>query len=63
VIGGRAGGLDDKNVLAPDVFLDFDEGFAIRKRRNRAFAQFDADVSGDALGQQRIGRAGKNLHK
>ena len=62
MVGRRAGGLDDEDVLAPDIFLDFDEGLAVGKRRDGAFAQFHADGGGDAFGQRRIGRAGKNLH-
>ena len=63
MVGGRTGGLDDENVLAADIFLNFDERLAVGKGRHGAFAQFHADGSGDVPGQQRIGSAGKNLHK
>jgi len=31
MVGGRAGGLNDVNVFASHIFLDFDEGFAVGK--------------------------------
>ena len=63
MVGGRAGGLDDEDILAADIFLDFDEGFAIGKGADGAFAQLHADGGGDALGQRDIGRAAKNFHR
>ena len=62
MVGGRAGGLDDENVLAADIFLDFDECLAVGKGRDGAFAQLHADGGGNAFGQRLIGSAGKNLH-
>jgi hypothetical protein len=58
----RAGGLDDKHVFSPDIFLNFDKRFPVRERTDRAFAQFHADGRRDALGQRDIGRAAKNFH-
>ena len=29
IVGGSAGGLDDKDILAANVFIDFDSGFAV----------------------------------
>lgn len=43
MVGGRAGGLNDEDVFATNVFLDFDESFAIGKRFDGRFADFDAD--------------------
>jgi hypothetical protein len=63
MVGGRGTGLDDKNVLAPDIFLDFDERFAVGKRLDGALAQLNADISGNVGCQRRIGVAGKKLHK
>ena len=33
VVGRRAGRLDDEDILAADVFVDLDEGLAVRERR------------------------------
>ena len=29
IVSGSAGGLDDKDILAANVFIDFDSGFAV----------------------------------
>ena len=62
VIGGRRRGLDDEDILAADVFLDFDKRLAIRKGRDGAFAEFNADGFADGAGQRFVGGAGKNFH-
>ena len=54
MVGRRTGGLNDKHILAPDVLLDFHERLAVREGCDRAFAQFDADVIANSLGQRRV---------
>ena len=49
MVGRWAGGLQDKDVLAPDILLDLDERFAIRERGDSAFAQLHSDGGGDAF--------------
>ena len=39
LVGGRAGRLDDEDVAAANVFVDLDEGFAVRKRTYRRIAR------------------------
>jgi hypothetical protein len=63
VIGGRGGRLDNEDILAADVLLDFDEGLAIGKGRDAAFAQFDADGFADGAGKGFVGGAAKNFHE
>jgi hypothetical protein len=62
MIGGRTGGLNDKNVFTPNIFLDFDEGFAVGERFDRGFPDFDADGSANGFAQRLVGCAAKNLH-
>ena len=54
--------LDNEHVFAANVLLDFDECLAVGKRRDSAFAHFDADVFTNGLRQRWIGSAAKNFH-
>ena len=62
VIRRGAGGLKDENVFAADVFLDFDEGFAVGEGFDGGFSNFDADRSANGFAQRLVGCAAKNLH-
>jgi hypothetical protein len=63
VIGGRAGGLDEKDILAAHVLVNFDKGFAVGKGTHGAFANFHAASFGDRFSQGAVGRAAKNFHR
>lgn len=62
MIGGRRGRLNDVNIFAAHVFLDFDESLAVGKGADGALAELDADRLGDGFGQRRVGRSTENLH-
>ena len=59
----RRGGLDDENILTADIFLDLNKGLAIRKRRDRAFAEFSTHGFTDGAGQRFVGGSGKDFHR
>jgi hypothetical protein len=62
VIGGRGSGLQNKNILPPDVFLDLDKGFSIRKCADLAATEWNPHVIGDFVCQRQIGGTAKNFH-
>src|SRR5262249_3986270 len=62
MIRRRTGGLDQKDILTTNVFLDFDEGFAIGKWFDGGFAKRDSNVRANRFGQWLIGSAAKDLH-
>lgn len=62
MIRRRASRLDDENILAADIFLDFDEGFAIGKRLDGGLAQLHADGGANRFGKRAVRCAAKNLH-
>src|SRR5690349_16183207 len=62
MIGRRAGGLHDIDVLAAHVLLNFDERLAIREWFDRAFSLLDPDRCADGFAQRLVRSAAKNLH-
>ena len=60
VIGGSASGLNDENILAADIFIDFDSGFTIGEFGNESLAERDTEFAGYLGGQCRIGIASEN---
>src|ERR1700677_129205 len=61
LVRGGAGGLDDEDVAAADVLVDFHEGLAIGEGADGGVAEGHADVIGDALREFAVGGAGENL--
>ena len=55
--------MDNEDIFAAHIFLDFYERLAVGKRLNGRFPQFNSDISADGLGQRSVGGAAKNLHK
>ena len=53
--------MDDENVGAADVFLDFDENLHVGEAPDYRLGERQADIAADALGQRRIGIAGDEL--
>ena len=51
LVDGRAGGLDDEDVLAADVLVDLHVHLAVREARDVGVAQAHVQVLGDLLGQ------------
>ena len=55
--------LDDENVGAADVFLDFDEDFHVGEAPHHRLGQRRAEIAADGFGQRRIGIAGDELDR
>ena len=55
--------MDKEDILAADVFFDFDEGLPVGERFNGRPPQFNANVSANGLSQGRVGGAAENLHR
>ena len=49
VVGGKAGGLEDEDILATHVFLNLDIDLVVRKALDRAIGQGELEVAGDRL--------------
>src|SRR5947209_16065507 len=62
LVGGRASRLNQENIPASNVLVDFDVGFAVRERANRRLPQRDSHVFADLFGQLAIGAAAENFH-
>ena len=62
LVGGRAGGLDEKDILPTDVFIDPHVGFTIRKTSDFGVGQAGSDLVGDPLGKSGVGVPGKKFH-
>ena len=60
IVGGSAGGLDDKDILAANVFIDFDSGFAVREFGNECFTERKAEFAGNLGSQSPIGVASED---
>ena len=63
MVRGRRGRLNDENVFAADIFLDFHKGFTVGERGDVAVAEFAANVFADGAGQRLVRRAGKDFHR
>jgi len=63
VIRRRAGRLDDEDVVAADIFVDFDKTFTIRKRRDLDVGQRMLEILGDALGKSTVGGSADQFHR
>lgn len=61
LVRGRAGRLNDENVMAADVFLDFYVRLAVGKRADRCPAQWHTNVLANALGQIGVGGTAENF--
>ena len=55
------GWLDDEDVARSNVFEDFYEGVIVRKFEDVGFADVDAEVVADFLGQTFVGRPRQRL--
>ena len=63
VVGRERRRLDDENVGAAHVFLDFDENLHVGEAAHHRFGQRRADIGADALGQRGVGIAGDELDR
>jgi hypothetical protein len=61
LISRGTGRLNDKNIVAPDVFLDPDVSLAIGEGANSGLAKRNPDVCANPLGQRPIGGAAENF--
>src|SRR3546814_1460060 len=53
VVGRKRGRLDDEDVLAADVFLDFYENFLVRKASYAGFSDWNIEMVTDGVGDDR----------
>ena len=61
MVGRRAGGLDEKEVVAADVFFDFDEGFTVWEGGDLGFTESRVEVLGNFLGEGKVGASCEEL--
>ena len=61
LVSGRAGRLNDENVVAPDVFLDPYVRLTVGKRADCRPTQRHTNVFADALGEIAIRRAAEDF--
>src|SRR5256886_3863003 len=61
LVSGRAGRLNDENIVAPNVFLDLDVSLAIWERADCCLTEWHSDVFANALGQLAVGRAAEDF--
>ncbi len=60
VVGRRAGGLQDEDILAAHVLIDLDRDLAVAELPDRGVAQSVVQALGDLLGELGIGVPGEN---
>ena len=63
VVGGKRRRLDDENVRAAHVFLNFDEHLHVGEAPHDGFGQGSFEILGDRLASVRIGIAGDELDR
>ena len=63
VIGRRAAGLDDENIGAADVFVDFHFGFSVRKGGDVDVGQRLSEVFCDAFGKRAVSGSTDDFHE
>ncbi len=54
-VGGRTGGLDDEDVLAPDTLVDVNRGLTVGKMLHITAAQLTSEDLADVLGERSVG--------
>ena len=62
VVGRVARRLDDEDVLATDVFLDFDEDLLVGEAPDQAFGQRNLEIGGDRFREGAVGVTGDEFH-
>jgi hypothetical protein len=62
IVGRKRGRLQDENILAANVFLDFNEDFLIGETPDRGSSQGDVEITGDRFGQHPVGIAREEFH-
>src|SRR5690606_252035 len=62
VVNRMAGGLNNKSVATADAFLNLYVGFPVAEILDLNLAELGAQITGDFLGELRVGPTGKNLH-
>ena len=60
-VHGRAGGLNDENIVAAHAAADFDAAFAVAELLAQGRGQLAAEVFANGLSQRRVGGAGQNF--
>src|SRR3546814_6847478 len=56
VVGRKIGRLDDEDVLAADVFVDFDEDFLIGEAAHAGVGERQFQIVRDRAGERKIDR-------
>ena len=54
-------GLNDKNILSPDILLNVEMDLAIAEPFKHAFSKVLVEITGDFIRKLRIGRSGKDF--
>ena len=60
IVDRFGGGLNDEYVTSADVFEDSNEGVVVGELEDVGFADVDAEVAADFLGQTGVGRPGQD---
>jgi hypothetical protein len=63
VVGRERGRLQDEDIRAADVFLDFDEDLHVGETPDYGLGQLALEVGGDRRGQPGVGVAGDELDR
>ena len=62
IVGREGGRLQDEDILAAHVLLDFHEDFLVGKATNARLAQRNVEVTCDRLCQHPVGIAREEFH-
>ena len=62
IVGGKRCRLDDENVLAAHVFLDFYEDFLVCEPPDTGFSEWYVEIIADCLGELPVRITCENLH-
>ena len=62
VVGGEVCRLDDENILAADIFMDFDEHFLVGKAAHAGVGQRQFQIVRDRAGKGEVAVAGDQFH-
>ena len=62
VVRGEVRRLDDEDVLAADILVNFDEDFLVGETAHAGIGQRQLEIIGDRAGQRQIAVAGDEFH-
>src|SRR3546814_10420979 len=62
VVRGEVRRLDDEDILAPDILVDFDEDFLVGEAAHASVGQRQFEIVRDRTGQRQVAVAGDEFH-